>query len=620
MIERDPARHDRMAVRAERWLERTRRRIGHIAAARLIAFIVAGVFGFAAWHDNEPFTYGPVGLLGAIAFGVAIWRHRRPFALAPRLEALTAIHRHTAARLRGDWAALPDDGVRYLDSARPELAELQVFGRASLYSIVNRASLPAARDRLAALLADGLPPDELPDRQAAARELAPLEGFRRRLEAEGRLVDFDASALARFFAWAEEKDPGPVHARWLAKIARLLVPATLIQCVLTGAFEIPTAWSACLLVQAIIYGVTTRGFGRWYGPLVYDERFRPFVALRRMFALVERRKFQSVPLAALHTTLTADAARRPSRVMRDFERITDGLAARHNALMFFILNVLGLWELFYVARIVDWRARHGAHVRAHLDTLADFEVLCAMGGFAWDRPGYAWPEVRDGEPVLEAKGVGHPLIPVAVRRCNDFRMSRGRLVLITGSNMSGKSSFLRTLGASVRLALAGAPVCADSFALTDCRLSTSIQVTDAPEQGLSLFYAEVKRIRTILEELAEAEADPSRPPRLYLVDEMLRGTNSRERHLASVAVARTVLDAGRSYGLVTTHDLGLVSLAETFGDRIETRHFTDRVDGRALHFDYRLRDGVAATTNALAILRMEGIDVPDEPAPDADRV
>ncbi|MCA9546384.1 MAG: DNA mismatch repair protein MutS, partial [Myxococcales bacterium] len=175
---------------------------------------------------------------------------------------------------------------------------------------------------------------------------------------------------------------------------------------------------------------------------------------------------------------------------------------------------------------------------------------------------------------------------------------------------SGKSSFLRALGANTVLAHAGAPVCADAWTQRACRLSTSIQVTDDPGQGLSRFYAEVRRIRGVLEAVEAAEGDRAARPRLFMVDEMLSGTNSRERHLASRHIVDRLLAAQRSFGLVTTHDLDLVRVADDDGAAIELYHFSDRFDGEALHFDYTLKPGRATTTNALHVLRMEGIEVP----------
>ena len=638
-MERNPDGYARAARRSQRLMSRNRRFIGIIAAARLLSFCAAAIFGFAAWYDAMPWTYGPLALLGGVGFIVAVLLHRRPYAAAPRLAAAAAINQESACRLSGEWDRLPDDGRRYLGDSKidePRLGELQIFGRGSLYQTLCRASLPGARDAVARALRDGASAHEVKRRQQAGAELARKTRLWRRLEIEGRVVNerdpttglkaglathpATGPRIERFLEWAESRSEPRylVAAVWLA---RVLVPLTWTQCVLTGFFDIPTAWAAGIALQTLLFVATTFPLSRCYDTLVGSEPFRPFIALRRMFELVERAHFKAPALVELQQAMRAHPEGRagagawPSAAMGELEAIAEALAARQNALMFLIANILGLWEIFYVGRLARWRRRYGHRVREDLARLSEFEALCSIGAFAHDHPGYIWPTVwsseqNPGSPVFDGRGLGHPLIPASQRRCNDFSLdSGGRVVLITGSNMSGKSSFLRTVGVSVVLAQAGAPVCATALSLQVCELSTSIQVTDLPEQGLSRFYAEVKRIRRILDEVAAAEANRDLSPRLFLVDEMLSGTNSRERNLASQAVARALVAAGRSYGLVTTHDLSLVSLVEAFSGRVETYHFTDRVDGNALCFDYRLRPGVASTTNALDILRMEGIEV-----------
>jgi DNA mismatch repair ATPase MutS len=328
-----------------------------------------------------------------------------------------------------------------------------------------------------------------------------------------------------------------------------------------------------------------------------------------MFRLVEARRFEGATLGALQRELVG-GREAPSRRMRRFERIIEALAVRHSALMYAVVSIGIHWEIFQCARLERWRATHGKTLRRDLEILADFEALASVGAFAADHPPYAWPSVRlDGvDPVLSGRGLGHPLFDHETRRTNDFVVpSAGRLVLITGSNMSGKSSFLRTVGVNTRLALAGAPVCADALEMLPTVLATSIQVTDAPAEGMSRFYAEVKRIAGVVTRAERAQEGG--PHVLYLVDEMLSGTNSRERHLACRAVVQRLVDAPRSFGLVTTHDLELVGVVDSLPEQVECMHFSDRFDGERLHFDYALKAGTATTTNALHVMRMEGLDV-----------
>lgn len=614
--DRRAAAYRRLASRYERRFARVDRVISTIAIVRFVAFAAALVFVLAGLYERAWLPiYGPGALVAMLVYIVAVRLHHRPYALAPRLAMGARLCREAVARLEGRWDAVPDDGARFLDPAEPALGELQIFGRTSLFALINRAGLPAGRRRLAALLQHGLAAADVPARQAAAAELARLAVLRRRLAIEARLVEFDEAAMEQVFAWAEHgEDLGPSLTPWVAAAA-LLVPATAVQFVLTLGFDIPTWWELTLAAQLGLWLLTTRRLSARYLPLLGEAHHQPFAAIRRMFALVERRRFTSPVLVERRDALGHGEKGRqalPSERLAGFEAIVGALEVRHSGLLYVLVSVGLCWELVHGWRLERWRVRHGRRLRGDLAELADIEALAAIGGFAADQSHFAWPTVRsvDAEgPPIEAEGVGHPLFAVESRVANDFTLpERGRLVLVTGSNMSGKSSFLRTLGINAHLAFAGAPVCARRLVMVRCAVSTSIQITDAPDQGLSRFYAEVKRIRRVLDEVETAEAVGT-VPRLYLVDEMLSGTNSRERHLACRTIVHRLVEARRSFGLVTTHDLALVGVAADLPVQVICAHFSDRFDGDRLHFDYTLKPGVATTTNALHVLAMEGIEV-----------
>ncbi len=611
------ARYRRLAARYARQRQRIDRVIGRIAVVRFVSFAVALACAISGFYERSwtP-VYGPLMALGLLVFGVAAWLHRKPYALAPRLERGERLAREAAARLMGDWSALPDDGARFLDPHEPSLGELQVFGRTSLYALINRAGLPESRRRLASLLRDGLEPAEVADRQAAAAELARLRLLRNRLAIEARLVAFDEAAMGQVIDWAEADLDIQRRLKPWVWLTRLLVPATFVQLGLTLSLDLATAWQITLLLQVVAWVVTTRYLSPHYAHLLGEAHHQPFGAIRRMLALVERRRFESAALQAARDALSRGAqGPLPSKRMAQFEDIVGALEVRHSGLLYAVVSIGLAWEIQQCWRLERWRLDHGRHLRSDLRGLADIEALASIGGLAADHPEFGWATVRaddaDGPPII-ARRVGHPLFAAATRVSNDFTLEqRGQLILITGSNMSGKSSFLRTLGINTRLALAGAPVCAAEFDIIRCAPSTSIQITDAPEQGLSRFYAEVKRIKRVLDEVQAAEK-PGATPRLYLVDEMLSGTNSRERHLACRTIVHTLVGATRSFGLVTTHDLSLVGIAGELPEHVVCGHFSDRFDGERLHFDYTLKPGVAQTTNALHVLAMEGIDVPAE--------
>ncbi len=602
--------HRRLRQRVLGLDRRVQRAIGLIAGVRLVGFLTALVCGFSAVYAMEWLPYGPFALAGAIIFGIAAWRHGAPYALAPKIEMRLRMADEAIARREQDWDAAGDDGADYLSAVQPGLGELQVFGRGSLFQLINRTGLPWGRDHLAALLADGVGHQEVAQRQEAAKELEGLSVFRHRVEAESRVADVDRRDLDALLDWAEaEPDLGWLDTAYWASL--LLVPATLVLAGLRLAEGAPSYWYITFLLQLLIFGVTTGRLSAQYVPLIGSPKQRPIVALRHVFARIERRKFDSEFLQECQSGLAGQGAP-PSERIRRFERILDSLAVRHGPMLYAILAICALWEVIQCRNLERWRRQYGPQLRGDLVSLSEFEALVSVASFTSEHRDFSWPEVgvlRRGEAPIDATQLGHPLLARAERRCNDFRLDEsGQLVLVTGSNMSGKSTFLRTLGVNVRLALMGGPVCAERLSMVECDLSTSIQVVDSPGEGMSRFYAEVKRLSGVLGAVESAQSDDVRP-QLYLIDEMLSGTNSRERGIASKEIVRRLVEADRSFGLVTTHDLALVSIESELPGHIICYHFSDQFDGEALHFDYLLKSGVATTTNALHVLAMEGIEI-----------
>ncbi|MEE2786726.1 MAG: hypothetical protein VX589_05255 [Myxococcota bacterium] len=605
--------YDRVARRFARLEAKVDRTIAWIAGMRLAAFLVSIVCGTAALYDSLWMPYGPVALVGALVFGIAVYLHRRPFHLAPRIKARRAIAEAAKARLTFDWDNVGHDGREFLEPAHPEWSELQLFGRGSVYQMINRCGLSGGRRRLAKLLTAGIAHADIEPRQRAADELSRRHLLRHRVETESRLAEVSEDDMTRLIEWAE----GAPKLNWLPGLrwlGVLVVVATWVQIMLTLVLDWVTAWQATFLVQLMIFIWSTRHLTPHYAHLIGEANQRPIVALRHVFAAMERPRYRSEQLQAMQRSLIARAPNQvpPSVRVKRFEDIVDALAVRHSALLYAIMAIGFLWEVWHSRRLEQWRLDYGGSIRGDLEILFDFEALASVGSMARDEAHFVWPELTPPSPStapFTAEGLGHPLIRPEIRVVNDFGIARtGDLFLVTGSNMSGKSTFLRTLGINARLALAGAPVCAKTLKMAYCGVVTSIQVVDAPEEGMSRFYAEVKRLAHVLD-VVESADPANQKPHLFLIDEMLSGTNSRERGLASQAVVRRLVESSTGFGLVTTHDLALVAMGDALPGRVHCAHFADRFDGDKLHFDYTLKPGVSTTTNALHVLRMEGIHV-----------
>jgi hypothetical protein len=331
--------------------------------------------------------------------------------------------------------------------------------------------------------------------------------------------------------------------------------------------------------------------------------------LGAVLAYLERRRHANLSALRELCIPLVQTDQSPSRHVRQAARIVAGLSVRSNPLAHILVNLPGPWDLYFIWRLQRLQTRITDHLPEWLDILAEVEATSACATFAYLHPSYTWPTLVTGAQEiggrLDTKLLGHPLIPATQRVRNDAALQgRGRLWLVTGSNMSGKSTFLRTIGVNVCLAQAGAPVCAERFEWCWVRLRCCIRVEDSIEQGLSHFYAEVKRLKLIL----EAARDRSAAPVLFLIDEIFRGTNNRERLIGSRAYIQD-LASYNGFGLVTTHDLELAEL-ETAIPTLSNVHFQETIENGTLSFDYVLRPGPCPTTNALRIMALEGLPVP----------
>jgi DNA mismatch repair ATPase MutS len=318
-----------------------------------------------------------------------------------------------------------------------------------------------------------------------------------------------------------------------------------------------------------------------------------------------------MPHLAQLCTPFLDPAHRPSLYFARIGRVVAAMGLRANPLLAFLLNALLPWDFYFAYRLSRYKADLAGRVPSWLEIWFDLEALSSLANLAYLNPGYVLPAflpaVKDGQPLFRAQSLGHPLIPAGEKVCNDFSVPElGRVAVITGSNMAGKTVFMKTVGVNLALAQAGGPVDAASLETLPFRLFTSMRIADSVTDGISYFYAEVRRLKALL---AELEADQTWPL-FYFIDEILRGTNNRERRLGSRAYV-SALAGRRGVGLIATHDLELAGLADEV-PQVRNYHFRDQVaDGRMI-FDYLLRPGPSPTTNALRIMQMEGLPVPED--------
>ncbi len=565
---------------------------------RLAVFALGVALSFAAFGFD--LVSGGWLLPVAIVFVALLVAHDRAIRARERADRSVAFYEDGLARLDHEFAGRGEAGERFRDPAHPYAEDLDLFGPGSLFEMLCTVRTHAGEDRLAGWLLAPAEPAAIRARQAAVAELAPRLELREDLALLGEDVraGLHPEPLRR---WGEREVAPVLVSRWLplaTTLASALSLAALGAWIFTGAGPIPLLVTASL--QAGLAS-SVRGAVRGVVESV-DAPARDLALFAELLARLEREPFESPQLASLRAALETRGVP-PSRRIAQLRRRVELLDSRRNQL-FAPIGALLHWTTQLACALERWRATCGPAVGRWIEAVGELEALAALGGHAFERPEHVFPEILEGAPRFEGEGLGHPLLPRDRCVTNDVRLGDDglRVLVVSGSNMSGKSTLLRTVGTNAVLALAGAPVYAGSLRLTPVSVGASIRVSDSLQEGSSRFYAEIKRLRQVME-IAEGE-----PPALFLLDEILHGTNSHDRGIGAEAVVRGLFERG-ALGLVTTHDLALARVAEALAPAAANVHFADHLEEDRMVFDYRMRPGVVAHSNALELMRSVGLDV-----------
>jgi DNA mismatch repair ATPase MutS len=337
---------------------------------------------------------------------------------------------------------------------------------------------------------------------------------------------------------------------------------------------------------------------------LYRSASRHFRILRTYWKIlrdIEKENFESPRLTSLQGELWAGEST-ASFAIKKLAVLLEWLDARSSEFMHSLLNNLLLWDLQCVYRLENWKRKYAARTGLWLEVMGEIEVLSCLANLAFNHPDWAFPQIRADGFCFKASSLGHPLIAGEERVANDFSMeAQGSLFIVTGPNMAGKSTFLRTLGVNSVLAFAGAPVCASTMEVSFFQLLTSMKSSDSLDKHLSLFYAELQRLKLVLDSLQ------SGPPVFFLIDEMLKGTNALDRHKGSVALIKQFLRS-KATGIVATHDLDLAYLEKEY-PQVKNFHFDSQIKGEALYFDFKLKPGICESFNALILMKKIGIEI-----------
>jgi hypothetical protein len=500
------------------------------------------------------------------------------------------------ARMDGTWSGTGPDGARFLDD-HPFARDLDLFGPSSLFQLLDTARTEIGEETLADWLRHGAGLDEIDARQTAIGELRSMVDFREAIAVTAAGVPVGRTgALA---VWAASRPAGfSVPAR-VTFVVLAGVSAVLAVAILAGRLPVSllVLW---VIVQSCVVLVWRRTLDAALAGI--DLAAHDLALLRVLLDHVERQPFASPRLRAIRDALVT-GGQAPSQSIARLERLMTALDSCRN-MMFMPIAMLLLVRHQIAVAIDRWHATHGRAIATWLTAVGEIEALSALATYAYEHPADPFPLLMAGGAVFDAEGLGHPLLHEATAVRNDVRLggSGPHVLVVSGSNMSGKSTLLRAIGVNAVLAMAGAPVRATRMRFSRVAIGATLRIEDSLREGHSRFYAEILRIRAIVDRARGPV------PLLFLLDEILGGTNSHDRRIGAEAIVRALVGFG-AIGLITTHDLALTELVAALRPGAANVHFEDRIEAGRIVFDYRMRPGVVEHSNALALMRAVGLDV-----------
>jgi hypothetical protein len=572
-------------------LEAVHIRLGY--ARLLLAFIAA----VAAWESLRRHAFSPWWiLLPGIVFVLLVAYHSRILRARDLAERGASFYRNGLARIEDRWAGTGQTGERFNDPHHVYAADLDLFDRGGLFELLSTGRTRVGEETLAKWLLSPSTVDQITERHGAVEELRDQLDLKEDLAILGEDASVGVFPEA-LLAWAEA--PNQLKPEWLPWLAPVLAIAVVAAALFWWYSGVVTPFLLILLLEAFLgYRIRRPREEVLHGS---EKAFRDLDLLSGILARMEHHAFLAPRLRSLQHDLSSYEL--PAfRSIAYLRTIVDLIDSRDNVFVR-ILDVPLLYSVQLAYAAERWRRAHGHAVRSWLSVLGEIEALLGLATYSYEHPDDPFPEFVPGAASFDAVEIGHPLLPAGTCVRNTVLLTGGRHVfLVSGSNMSGKSTLLRTVGINVVLAMAGAPVRARRLQLTPLQVGASIRVNDSLQEGSSRFYAEITRLRKLFD-LASGDI-----PLLFLLDELLQGTNSNDRRIGAEGIVRALLHRG-AIGLVSTHDLALVEIGSSLNRQLHNVHFQEEFEDGKMHFDYKLREGVVTKSNGLALMRSIGLDV-----------
>ncbi|MBV4420440.1 DNA mismatch repair protein [Clostridium tyrobutyricum] len=537
------------------------------------------------------------------------------------LAALYEVNEISTKRLNGRWKIFNDNGEEFIDKHHKYSYDLDIFGNNSLFQWMNTAHTYVGRLKLKEILTEK-PQNEhnIYDRQSAIMELGPKVYFRQRLEAEGKIIYNNEQDPKKLFSWigASENCRLKKQVTWILKILSMVTAITSLMLAirvinyllnifidtdrsLPKIFYVIPYYVPIFLVsiQCIILRIKRKDRLK---NLVVAEKYNYNIKMYKgMLKHIEKYKFKSKYILNLYKKLYNNDGLGASKQLEAFSRICGSIANRRN-MLYSILNPILLLDYHWNISVESWKIKSGKNFKKWIDVIGELEVLSSISTIKYNNPCWTMPKIINGSSRITAKTIGHPLLGEK-RVCNSLNIGKSySVMLITGSNMSGKSTFMRTVGVNIILAYTGAPVCAEQFCCTIIDLYTCMRIDDNLAQNISSFYAEILKIKNIV------KASKERKNVLFLLDEIFKGTNSIDRHTGAMILI-SQLSRNGNLGIVSTHDLELGKMADYKNSKIKNYHFSEYYTENKIYFDYKLKLGISSTRNAVYLMKLAGIEI-----------
>ena len=568
--------------------------LGRFGTARLS---VAALIVVAAWLAFQSRVFSPIWLLLGIAvFAVLVIAHQSARRASSRAKRATDFYRKGLARIDDRWAGTGQQGTRFDDPHHVYAADLDLFGRGSLFELLCTVRTRMGEENLANWLKTPAPLNVIRERQAGIGELTARVDLREDLAVIGDHANVGIHPAA-LLQWAET--PNRLTARWMLWAAVVLPVLAVGAATFWGVTGIGAPFFLALLVEAGILAALRRPVDEVLNGS--ETAFEDLRLFSDLLMRVEREQFTAPPLQALLTKLRSHT-QKASQTIGSLSTLVNFAGSRRNQAIT-LFAVPFMYTLNVALAAERWRRVHGSVVRSWVEVIGELEALLSLAAYTYEHPDDPFPEFVEGPATFTGKDLGHPLIPVA--RCvrNDVTIEgRTRILLVSGSNMSGKSTLLRTVGINTVLAMAGAPVRATALKLTELNIGASIRINDSLHEGSSRFYAEITRLRQLFDLV------DGRRHLLFLLDELLQGTNSRDRRSGAEGIVRAFAARG-AIGLISTHDLALTDISGLQEGTLRNVHFQDELENGRMTFDFTLRDGVVTKSNAMELMRSIGLQV-----------